>query len=179
MDVPSPPRPLILAGWVYSSDVEKRERWHATLAWAKAWEFEHIIGDIDPMDMHMVAVPTNYDTGPMGGPMFQEWTSDPKRVPSTEELERAMRTLLQRWIELAGDELAKGTSPICFSGPKKRKLIVHADPAMTPPWGTWNSLADGPDRRHFTRLRAAINDAIVPIEIDHIDFVHPPELERP
>jgi peptide subunit release factor RF-3 len=31
---PSPPKPLILAGWVSSNGVEKMERWAQTLAWA-------------------------------------------------------------------------------------------------------------------------------------------------
>lgn len=31
---PSPPKPLILAGWAYSSDRDKEERWKETVAWA-------------------------------------------------------------------------------------------------------------------------------------------------
>jgi hypothetical protein len=29
-----PPKPLILAGWAYSSDLEKAQRWEETVAWA-------------------------------------------------------------------------------------------------------------------------------------------------
>jgi hypothetical protein len=29
-----PPKPLILAGWAYSSDIEKKERWEETVGWA-------------------------------------------------------------------------------------------------------------------------------------------------
>src|SRR5438094_3576864 len=32
--IPEPPRPLILNGWAFSSDIEKEERWTATLSWA-------------------------------------------------------------------------------------------------------------------------------------------------
>jgi len=33
--LPPPPQPLILNGWVFSNDVEKRNRWEETLAWAQ------------------------------------------------------------------------------------------------------------------------------------------------
>lgn len=33
---PEPPRPLILAGWAFSSDQDKSERWQATVAWARS-----------------------------------------------------------------------------------------------------------------------------------------------
>lgn len=39
-----------------------------------------------------------------------------------------------------------------------------------PPWGSWLSLARGGSRRAFTRFRAAVNAAIKPHEVDHIDF---------
>ena len=29
-----PPKPLILAGWAYSSDLDKLQRWNDTVAWA-------------------------------------------------------------------------------------------------------------------------------------------------
>ena len=29
-----PPKPLILAGWVYSNDIEKKDRWEETVRWA-------------------------------------------------------------------------------------------------------------------------------------------------
>lgn len=31
---PSPPTPLILAGWAFTNDVEKIRRWDETVAWA-------------------------------------------------------------------------------------------------------------------------------------------------
>jgi hypothetical protein len=32
----NPPKPLILAGWVHSSDQDKKERWQETIAWARS-----------------------------------------------------------------------------------------------------------------------------------------------
>ena len=31
--IPKPPIPLILAGWVYSNDIEKSIRWKETISW--------------------------------------------------------------------------------------------------------------------------------------------------
>jgi hypothetical protein len=37
------PKPLILAGWTFSSDGEKRQRWAETLEWLKERGLEHLI----------------------------------------------------------------------------------------------------------------------------------------
>ena len=34
-DPSMPPKPLVLAGWNFSSDLEKKIRWEETLDWAK------------------------------------------------------------------------------------------------------------------------------------------------
>jgi hypothetical protein len=39
----SPPVPLILGGWAFSSDHEKRRRWEQTIEWAKANGCEELI----------------------------------------------------------------------------------------------------------------------------------------
>lgn len=31
----TPPKPLILAGWAYSSDADKKQRWADTVAWVE------------------------------------------------------------------------------------------------------------------------------------------------
>ncbi|WP_395141085.1 hypothetical protein [Armatimonas sp.] len=36
---PPPPKPLILAGWAYSDDEAKRQRWAETVAWAAQYGF--------------------------------------------------------------------------------------------------------------------------------------------
>jgi hypothetical protein len=45
--------PLILAGWAYSNDVEKRDRWQETLDWAD----RHGVADfvnVSPKNMYSV-----------------------------------------------------------------------------------------------------------------------------
>jgi hypothetical protein len=37
------PKPLILAGWTFSSNVEKRQRWAETVEWLRERELEHLI----------------------------------------------------------------------------------------------------------------------------------------
>lgn len=37
------PKPLILAGWAFSSDEEKRQRWEDTVAWLREHGLEHLI----------------------------------------------------------------------------------------------------------------------------------------
>jgi hypothetical protein len=51
---PPPPVPLILAGWAYTNDVEKRERWQATLTWAERYGFRHLVGALTVQDMYCV-----------------------------------------------------------------------------------------------------------------------------
>jgi hypothetical protein len=41
--VSKPPIPLILAGWNFSEDWEKRLRWTQTLNWAKENKCEHLL----------------------------------------------------------------------------------------------------------------------------------------
>ena len=37
------PKPLILAGWAFSSDTDKRHRWQETVAWLRERGLEHLI----------------------------------------------------------------------------------------------------------------------------------------
>lgn len=37
------PKPLILAGWAFSSDADKRQRWTETVEWLHARGLEHLI----------------------------------------------------------------------------------------------------------------------------------------
>lgn len=106
------------------------------------------------------------------GPIYLEWTFDPKPKSSAESTAHAIEILRARWDEVAGQELSGVTSPLRFEGAKGRRLVVLAKRKASPPWGTWTSLDQGENRRFFTRLRAAVNAAIQPLEVDHIDFVH-------
>ena len=168
---PSPPKPLILAGWTFSNDVEKMQRWENTVAWANSNGCPEFVTTISDSDFYFAGDPTTCTVGPTGDPMYRRWDFDAKPRPSSEEIVRHFETLTSRWSEIVGLDLAHITHPLAFTGRKARRLLVQAEPSTNPPWGGWAYLSPvETDRRTFTRLRTAINSAIAPHEIDHIDF---------
>ena len=169
--VPSaPPGPLILAGWAYSNDMEKMRRWEETVTWATNNDCGDLVA-VPDTDFHCVDEPTSYSVGPLGGPMYCPWDFEAKERPGGERLSECLATLTSRWQDIAGPELSRSTLPLAFSGAKARRLLVQADPTVCPPWGSWLRLsAVESERRMFTGFRAAINRAIAPHEVDHIDF---------
>jgi len=66
----APPKPLILAGWAYSNDVEKADRWKETVIWAERNGFSELTS-IEPDDWYSVGEPSSYEVGPLGGAMQQ------------------------------------------------------------------------------------------------------------
>jgi len=168
---PSPPRPLILAGWACSNDIDKMRRWEETVAWATDNGCPEAVRGIADDDFYCVDEPSTYTVGPLGGPMYRPWDSECKVLPPSGEVERHFDTLLARWSEIVGPRLGSITRPIAFTGEKARRLLVHADGTARPPWGSWSHLShiEG-ERRTFTHFRAAINAAIAPHEVDHVDF---------
>lgn len=168
---PSPPKPLILAGWANSNDVEKMQRWEETVAWAEKSGCSNLVSAIPDQDFYFVEKPTSYTVGPLGGPMYRAWDFEAKSRPSSEQIAQLMDVLLSRWSEIVGNEIGSITRPLAFTGEKARRLLVFADAAFTPPWGGWSYLSkQESERRTFTHFRAAINKAIAPHEVDHIDF---------
>jgi len=166
-----PPKPLILAGWAHSNDVEKRARWEETVTWAAENGCNSLVETIYDADYYVVETPTTNVVGPLGGPMYRAWDYAAKNRLTKEQLIQLMQTLQGRWSEIAGAEVAIATRPLGFTGERARRLLVLADNAVTPPWGGWACLAaEESKRRAFTRFRAAINSAIKPHEVDHIDF---------
>ena len=166
-----PPVPLILNGWVFSNDVEKMERWQEMVEWATRNGCAELVADLAESDFYLVSEPTSYTVGPMGGPTYRPWDFDAKERPKNDDLTKHLQTLKERWLEVAGAELAAVTAPVGFSGEKARCLVVAEDGSTTPPWGSWAELSPiEAKRRTFTRLRAAINDAINPHEVDHVVF---------
>src|SRR5437899_8046789 len=137
---PSPPKPLILAGWAYSNDVEKRARWEETIAWAKENGCAPLVEGIPDTDYYFVETPTTHAIGPLGGPMYRPWDYQPKDRPTLEQLAQFMQILQRRWAEIAGPEIARATRPLGFTGEKARRLLVLADDTVTPPWGGWAHL---------------------------------------
>lgn len=166
-----PPTPLILSGWAYTNDMDKAMRWKETVQWAKENGYSHLIPEFTEEEKYLVAVMTTYDIGPLGGPMYLPWSFSPKEKPSNEALRQAMMTLKEQWESIVGSALSSITSPICFTGAKKRRLLVQVDGSKKPPWGEWNRLVPDHRRRTFTVLRKAVNEAIAPLMVDHIDFI--------
>jgi hypothetical protein len=63
-----PPKPLILAGWVYSNDIQKLEVWEKTVAWANANGCPEL-AVVPDKDFYSADNPTSYRIGPLGEPL--------------------------------------------------------------------------------------------------------------
>ena len=78
---PSPPKPLILAGWAYSNDVEKMQRWEETVAWAEKNGCSDLVCCIPDQDFYFVEKPTSYTIGPLAVRCTARGISKRKAVP--------------------------------------------------------------------------------------------------
>jgi hypothetical protein len=173
--IPAPPVPLILSGWTFSNDLDKRDRWESTISWADKYGVSHLLEDLLPSEMYVVERLEADPIGPMGGPMKLPWSFDAKRKLSRQERTEILGLLHSSWNDIAGRDLCQITVPVSLTGQKGRRLLVQVVADGQPSWGTWESLATGPARRRFTSLRATINQAISPNEVDHVDFVRAKE----
>jgi hypothetical protein len=174
-----PPAPLILAGWAYSNDTEKMHRWKETVDWASANGCAEIVKAVSDQDLYKVEEPTTYSIGPMGGPCYRQWDTEAKVRPPEEELAKHFEYLSAHWVDVAGLDLSMVTRPVAFTGKKARRLLVQAEGEAIPPWGGWfDRSTEEAKRRTFTRFRSAVNKAIAPHEVDHIDFVTDEEQAR-
>ena len=108
--------------------------------------------------------------GPMGGPQFLRWNREPRQAPAEDFLANVFERVRTSWSRIAGPDLALHTRPLRFTGRRKRRLLVWADPSHNPPWGTWHMLAAEPARSTFRAFRVRINDTIAPHAIDHVGF---------
>lgn len=168
---PEPPTPLILSGWLLTNDIEKLERWKGTVAWAERNGCSGIVHGIADEDFYEVETSTTYEVGPTGGPLYRPWDFDERSRPADEDLRDALQALQSDWTRIVGQEIGVITRPLTFTGNKGRRLVVSYTEGAQPPWGSWSELSPVEDaRRAFTRFRAAINQAIAPHEVDHIDF---------
>src|ERR1022692_1731816 len=167
---PPPPVPLILAGWIATNDLEKAQRWQETVTWARDRDLERILADLREQDKYCVEEFTTYEVGPFGGPMYLTWNFDAKPVPDARSVQMAMAILLKEWPTHCWLGSRQDDQTARVHRKKKRRLVVKADAEQVPPWGSWNCLAPGEDRRAFTRRRSAINQAISPLKVDHIYF---------
>jgi len=161
-----PPIPLVLNGWHYSNDSEKRDRWLKTLAWVKANDCEHLISDLKDEDKYFVNELSNYIPY-----QYSNWNENPRIKPTDEVVRKCLTKLIDKWHEILNPEFGEATKPIEFTGLKLRRLVVCYKKGYMPPWGSWtNHLAFGSPSR-FTELRKSVNVIIYPHEVDHIDFI--------
>jgi hypothetical protein len=146
-------------------------QWTNTVAWAHTNGCNQIVDQISDEDFYYVSNPTTYVVGPLGGPLYRPWDFHPKPTPSSDMINRHFEILSSNWAEIVGADLGKVTRPLYFSGKKARRLLVQANPHIQPAWGNWHFLSNAEgERRAFTQFRGAINKAIEPHEVDHIDF---------
>ncbi len=165
-----PPKPLVLAGWAYSNDAEKLQRWKATRAWARENGLGELIPGLDESNSYIVREINVSCVGPLGGPCYLPWNLAQRSRPSLDELKLALERLREAWPKLSEGALGV-LYPVRFTGKKARRLLVIADLNAVPPWGSWVKLVNDERRRAFTTFRAAINNKIAPHEVDHVSFI--------
>ena len=171
--VQPPLRPLILSGWVHSSDAQKIERWEEHVTWAKAHGAQALIDSIAEADYycaHELTYPREWD-----------WSMESIPVairPSDQELDRLLKLLQESWGTVAAG-FAQQTIPASFSGKKARTLnvkLLATEPL--PPWGTWGLENVGLHSQKFTSkvkftvFRKSVNLLIAPHKVDHIEFFY-------
>ena len=165
-----PPIPLILGGWSFSNDYEKKDRWLQTISWAKANKCDKLISPLKENEIYAVHEPSSYIPY-----QHSNWNKEPRVKPSQKEIEEYLKELKAKWVNVLSDEFGIATKPIQFSGSKLRRLVVSYKNEYKPPWGSWtNSLASGSPSK-FTILRKNINSIIKPHEVDHVDFIVEPK----
>jgi hypothetical protein len=165
---PEPPVPLILNGWAFSSDLDKQQRWLATVAWANNAGLERLIHELSEEEGYWV---DELDASPIAGPTHLPCSSDSKRKPDAEEYRAAFEKLRARWDYVAGRELAAVTAPFVFTGKKRRNLVITVEAGVEAPWGTWTELSQAESkRRMFTEFRRKVNEVIAPHKVDHVTF---------
>lgn len=166
-----PPTPLILGGRVYSNDKEKQDRWNATVQWADDHGLGYLIPELSENDICFTDEITTYTVGPMGGPLYLAWNSEPRIAPGEIDVENALKILSSAWGEIIGKDYSDISIPHRFTGAKKRRLVVSVNAKTKSPWGEWTSLRTAEGKRAFREFRKRVNDAIKPLEVDHVDFI--------
>ena len=171
-ELPKPPVPLILNGWIFSNDAEKMRRWEDTVLWARNARCDEIVDSVPEDDFYCIEELTTQEGGPLGGPMYRSWDFSSKDKPNQEARSKALQRLSEEWSSLACG-FSTHTMPLGFTGAKARRLVIGVGTDDAPPWGSWDTLsAIESKRRMFTAFRQAVNDAIKPLEVDHIDFIN-------
>ncbi len=81
-----PPKPLVLHGWGYTNDLEKKLRWEETIKWANMNGLADLTQNIAEKDKYFVTDISTYQIGPLGGSMFLPWDFTPKTRPTDDEI---------------------------------------------------------------------------------------------
>lgn len=174
-----PPVPLILAASM-EADATKHNRLSDQLYWSRENdcldEALHYLKDIPNKDWNSSPLDQwNQDNYPR---YHFGWTSDPKPKMNLETASMLIKQLIANWDNIAGPELSAVTLPHRFAGTKGCRLLVFAKRDVSPPWDTWTMLDRDKNKRSlFTRLRAAVNAAIKPVEVHHIDFIEVDDID--
>jgi hypothetical protein len=79
-----------LAGWDFSNDVEKRDRWHKTLAWADRYGQVALLGDIAEKSMYVVG---ELDDS-VEPPVILKWNYESRSRATADERAQAKNILL-------------------------------------------------------------------------------------
>jgi len=95
-NISPPPKALILSGWGFTNDIEKKNRWEETFKWATDNNCAEIVNGILESDFYFVDIPTTYTVGPMGGPMYRPWDYEIKDRPSPESLAQYTHNLMRQ-----------------------------------------------------------------------------------
>lgn len=169
-----PPEPLILAGWAFSNDAEKIDRWDKTVLWARENGCMEIVDGLSNDEFYQFKLVMSAGVSPNGGPMLLPWNFEARTRPEKIALDEIFMKLMKDWVSIVGDELASATFPTKITGKKARRLVVKITSDYVPPWGDWSvRSADEAKRGTFSLLRQEINRCVAPHVFDHIDFIDP------
>mgnify|MGYP006280853949 CR=1 FL=1 len=113
---PQPPIPLVLAGWAFSNDHQKLQRWRETVEWAERNSCLDIVGSIPPDEYYYASPVTVYEVGPAGGPMYLPWSFESKPRLAENDKALLLERLKSNWEEIAGASLSRVTAPKHLTG---------------------------------------------------------------
>tara|TARA_Y100001970_G_C14102679_1_gene786390 strand:- start:420 stop:1028 length:609 start_codon:yes stop_codon:yes gene_type:complete len=164
-----PPVPLILNGWVFTSDEDKIQRWNDTVSWLTSYNLEYLLDDITEEDKYYVEKDfvTTYDD--LARFYRIHANREPRDKPDEKVVDNKLIELVDNWETIAGTTLSNCTKPVEFTGLKFRRLVCSADINTKPPWGEWDLINKNPIS--FRNFRKRVNSFIKPLEVDHIDFI--------
>lgn len=180
LTAPNPPRPIILGGAAFSKASEIRQAWVGLVNWAKEYGLEDVLyanlPPAPPSDALDGSITRDMadrlagisESGRGWWPEYGEQDHPARQKLSKDVVSKTLARLTMSWMIVVGEEIAEHTRPLRFTGKKKRRLVVSANPRCKPPWGYWDSASFNPAA--FMRFRKQINQFILPMEVDDIFF---------